>query len=904
MLNDHELELWKLQLGINQAGSDLIDRIRTSDPARVTRGWVEGNVCGRYPSQKMGHTIQFESHKGELPFIVSRCEFPANDDVLEFWDQPTTLRIRYKNKNGRMITVNNTPDFFLMHPTAAGFVEFKLEDNLVQLARDQPNKFVLNPDGTWRCPPGEEEAARFGLYYKVVSSAEIDRKLYRNTLFLEDFLRAKAPAVPEQSKNSILKIVSAKEGLSLSSLLTLNAEIGGESDFVYQLIATGFLYVDLGAEALIERERVQVFSSKETSRPPSLPTLPKAKSIELKLGETINWGDDVFEIANLDHQNVWLIGSRDHHPKLSKKHLEQLIARGEVLQISPRTTDSQDLTWKKLMDDAKPEAIKEAHRRYEILMKYYRKEEQLNVPIRTVKRWSSQYRQAEFIYGNGLFGLLPRWAKRGDRSSPRLSSKVINLMTDLIKNDYESKVQCGMFVVYGKLRLACSEIGEKLPSYRTFVNYIHKRPKHEQDLARMGSKAAYNSEPFYYYLDKDTPRHGDRPFEICHIDHTELDIELIDPITGQNFGRPWMTLLTDACSRRILVAYLVYEYPSYRASMMVLRECVRRFGRLPQTIVTDGGPDFKSIYFECLAAAFEITVKRRPKAKGRFGAPIENMMGVTNKEFVYNLIGNTQLSHNDVRQVTSSHDPRRLAVWSLEPLYERLCDWAYNRYDTEEHGTLKESPRSAFTRITALTGHRSHRLIKYDENFRTMTLPTTRKGTAKNILGKGVKINHEYYRHPILDERELLEKHLPVKYEPYDCSVAWVYADNKWVKCLSQEHYQLRGLTELELRIRSAERTIRNTAHARRLGERAENRARGTIADQKREAELAEQLATLRAKLREDAQIRRQVDATLGERPQSDAPHHSTASETTVSTGPITSPFELSEKITTLEEYV
>lgn len=904
MLNDHELELWKLKLGINQAGSDLIDRIRNSNPARVTRGWVDGNVCGRYPSQKMGHTIQFESHKGELPFIVSCCEFPENDDVLEYWDQPITLRIRYKNKNGRMISVNNTPDYFLMHPKAAGFVECKLEETLVKLNKEQPNKFILDPNGTWRCPPGEEEAAKFGLYYRVVSSAEIDRKLYRNTVFLEDFLRANTPNVPEQAKASILKIVAAKEGLSLSSLLTLNAEIDGESDFVYQLIASGLLYVDLSAEALIDRERVQVFSCKEVSGPPTVPRLPKAEAIELKLGEFINWGDDVFEIANLDHQNVWLIGSRDHNPKLSKKHLEQLIARGEVLQTSPPTTDPQSLTLKGLMDEAKPEAIKEAHRRYDVVMKYYQNEKVPNVPIRTIWRWSSQYKKAQFLYGNGLLGLIPRWAKRGDRSTQKISGRVLTLMTELIKNDYENNVQSGMLVVYGKLRLACSEIGEKLPSYMTFVNYVRKRPKHEQDLARMGSKAAYDSEPFYYYLDRDTPRHGDRPFEIGHIDHTQLDIELIDPITGQNFGRPWMTLLTDACSRRILVAYLVYEHPSYRASMMVLRECVRRFGRLPQIIVTDGGPDFKGIYFECLAAAFEITVKRRPKAKGRFGSLVENMMGVTNKEFVYNLIGNTQLSHNDVRQVTSSHDPRRLAVWSLGPLYERLCDWAYNRYDTEEHGTLKESPRSLFTRMTALTGHRSHRLIKYDENFRVMTLPTTRKGTAKNILGKGVKINNEYYRHPILDERKLLEKHLPVKFEPYDYSVAWAYADDKWVKCLSQEHYQLRGLTELELRIRSAERTIRNTAHGRKLGERAENRARGTVADQKREAELAAEIALLRAKQREDSQIRAQIDGTLSTFAAQPANAKATTGQAEMAAVDLISPFEISHNIASLEEYV
>src|SRR5205085_2310135 len=155
-----------------------------------------------------------------------------------------------------------------------------------------------------------------------------------------------------------------------------------------------------------------------------------------------------------------------------------------------------------------------------------------NVPQRTLRLWAASYKRAETLYGNGLVGLIPRWAQRGDRSTQRISPSVIKLMKDLIENDYESNVQSGMFVIYGKLSLACKAIQEKPPSYTTFVRHIHNRPQHEQESKRMGSKAAYNSEPFYFYLKKDTPRHGDRPFEICHMDHTLLNIELIDPITG------------------------------------------------------------------------------------------------------------------------------------------------------------------------------------------------------------------------------------------------------------------------------------------------------------------------------------------------------------------------------------
>jgi hypothetical protein len=901
MLDDKKLELWKLGLDLCKAGSDLVDKIRSSDPARSVSGGGGGNVSGRYPSSKMGHTVQFESHTCELPFILSSCEFPPIDDVLEYWDQPITFRLRYKNRNGRTINTHHTPDFFLIHPDKGGFVECKLEETLVKLSKDQPNKFVLDPSGNWRCPPGEAEAAKYGLYYRVFSSSEINRALYRNTVFLEDFLRAGAPVVPDVTADSIMKIVAKREGLSLSTVLALAMELGEEADTVYQLIARGVIYVNLGGEALVNRDRVQVFSAKSAAESDAVTRIPKAKFIELNVGEFIQWGDRVLEIANLDRQNVWLLGEGDDHPTVPRKHLEQLVIKGDIRQATSELQPQSKLSWKALMDAAQPKALQEANRRCDAVMKYYQGETVANVPTSTLEKWSSQYKKPQVLYGNGLVGLIPRWAARGNRAQ-RISAPVVKLMTDLIEDDYETATQSGMTVTYGKLRLACAETDKKAPSFRTFVNYVNARPKHEQDKKRRGSRAAYSSEPFYYYLDQDTPRHGDRPFEIGHIDHTQLDIELRDPITGQNFGRPWATFLTDAFSRRILVAYLVFEKPSYRTCMMVLRDCVKRFGRLPQTIVTDGGPDFKGIYFECLAASFEITVKRRPRAKGRFGSVLENTFGVTHEMFVYNLQGNTQLSHDDVRQVTPEHDPRGLALWTLGPLYERLCDWAYERYDTQEHGTLKESPRALYVRTMALTGHRKHRMITYNEDFRVLTLPTTPKCTAKNIQNKGVRINNEYYWNPILDEPDLLEKQLPVKYEPYDYTIAWIYARGRWVKCLSQEHYQLRGLTEAELRLLSAERAARNTEFSRKAGQRAEINAQGVIADQRKEKELRESLALLRGQQREDAEIRRQIDGKGGKSQQDYG--RKDDDEQNETSAPATSAFDISDTVALLEEYL
>ena len=119
---------------------------------------------------------------------------------------------------------------------------------------------------------------------------------------------------------------------------------------------------------------------------------------------------------------------------------------------------------------------------------------------------------------------------------------------------------------------------------------MRSRPAFEQTLKRQGRRAAYVQSAFYYELRLTTPRHGDRPFEIGHIDHTQLDVEVVCSQTGRPLGRPWMSILTDAYSRRCLALYLTFDEPSYRSCMMILRDCVSRHNRLLQIIVVDGSP--------------------------------------------------------------------------------------------------------------------------------------------------------------------------------------------------------------------------------------------------------------------------------------------------------------------------
>jgi hypothetical protein len=152
MLSPEELTAWYGRLNLSLETRSVIDRVRSSEPARRVGGGCR-NVSGRYPSQKMGVTIQFESHRVELAGIY---EMEHDDSVEEFYDQPPSIKLDYLSAEGRHLGVMHTPDFFVIRQDAAGWEEWKTEEELVRLAQKSPHRYRLENGNRWRCPPGEE----------------------------------------------------------------------------------------------------------------------------------------------------------------------------------------------------------------------------------------------------------------------------------------------------------------------------------------------------------------------------------------------------------------------------------------------------------------------------------------------------------------------------------------------------------------------------------------------------------------------------------------------------------------------------------------------------------------------------------------------------------------------------
>ena len=81
--------------------------------------------------QKMGVTIQFESHHHELAGIYL---MEYDSEVLEYYDQPPAIKLSYESGSGRGVGVWHTPDFLVICQERAGCEEWKTTQELKQLA--------------------------------------------------------------------------------------------------------------------------------------------------------------------------------------------------------------------------------------------------------------------------------------------------------------------------------------------------------------------------------------------------------------------------------------------------------------------------------------------------------------------------------------------------------------------------------------------------------------------------------------------------------------------------------------------------------------------------------------------------------------------------------------------------
>ncbi|WP_419737517.1 Mu transposase C-terminal domain-containing protein [Pseudomonas sp. COR18] len=256
----------------------------------------------------------------------------------------------------------------------------------------------------------------------------------------------------------------------------------------------------------------------------------------------------------------------------------------------------------------------------------------VGVDVATLYRWIKRYKD----WGEKL-ALIPR--RRGWKGgNSRLSDEANKIIEDVIRNFFLKTHRPTVLATINKIVEACEAAQIPPPG----VTAIRARIKGIPDKAYLRGRG-------YAELarNKYTPTPGsfpgaDYPLAVVQIDHTPMDIILVDDIHRRPIGRVWITFAIDVYSRMITGYYLSLDAPAgISVAMCVAHSILPKENWLiahgvdgewpvwgiPKILHADNGPDFQSEDVKRSCSNIGIENQFRPVKRPRYGAHIERLMG-------------------------------------------------------------------------------------------------------------------------------------------------------------------------------------------------------------------------------------------------------------------------------------
>ena len=402
--------------------------------------------------------------------------------------------------------------------------------------------------------------------------------------------------------------------------------------------------------------------------------------------------------------------------------------------------------------------------------------------VTTLYRWIKDYSDSGL-----LTGLLPK--QRRDKGQVRFDEQVEEVIRQVIATEYLSKQKKSVHKVCSRVRELCLEKNLAVPHANTVRNRVKALSGELVAAARLGRKTADLS----YKPHEGKFPGADYPLAVVQIDHTKLDIILVDDHYRQPIGRPWITLAFDVYSRMITGFYVSFDPPSALSTGLCLVHAILPKDKwlnnfdvknqwpvwgLPVKVHLDNAKEFRG---QMLTRAFEqygIDIEWRPVGRPNFGAHVERVLGTFSKE-IHELAGAT---FANVRQ-KGEYDSEGKAALTLSEFEAWLTTCIVDVYHQKVHSSIGMAPIAAW-----------HKGIFGDDQNPGAGLPAKITDEYKlrldlmpfelrTVQDYGVQIDEIHYYHDVLrrwinapDLKEPSKKRkFTFRRDPRDISQIWFY---------------------------------------------------------------------------------------------------------------------------------
>lgn len=373
--------------------------------------------------------------------------------------------------------------------------------------------------------------------------------------------------------------------------------------------------------------------------------------------------------------------------------------------------------------------------------------------ITTIYRWIKRFKQT------GLVSSLLRTA-RTDAGTIRLSVEVEFVINKNIEEHYLCLERKPVSKVHNYIRLECRKLGLEEPHVNTIYQRVRLIDEKERQRRRFGPRIAKQK------LD---PLHGafpepGFPNAVVQIDHTPVDVILVDEVHRLPIGRPYLTMSIDVETRMIGGFCLTLDPPSTTSAALCITHAVAKkdywlakrdisaewpiYG-LMQKIHVDNAAEFVGKAMARGCDEYGIGVENRPKGQPNYGPHIERAF-LTFMLETHSLPGTT---FSNVKQKLD-YDSEGKACLTLAELELWLAIFIVYIYHNNPHSGICDIP--PIYRYEELVHGTKDRpgiglpeAIENEEKLRLDFLPFE----LITVQRKGVVWDHIHYYAPILRRR-------------------------------------------------------------------------------------------------------------------------------------------------------
>jgi len=406
----------------------------------------------------------------------------------------------------------------------------------------------------------------------------------------------------------------------------------------------------------------------------------------------------------------------------------------------------------------------------------------IGVHFTTLYRWLKHYRTT-----GTLAGLLPKVAGR-KKGKTRLDPRVEEIIQSVIEKYYLTHQRRSVQSVITKVFIECKKQNLPTPSQNTIRNRIHALSEYDV-LKKRGNrelaKSRYEATPYKF--------EAKYPMQIVQIDHTNVDLILVDDENREPIGRPYITVATDIYSRMIVGYYLSLNPPSSVSVAMCITNMVlpkdqllNRLGidaqwsvwGFPETIHVDNGADFRAKALKSAGLIHGMNIEFRPIGKAHFGGHIERAIG-TLMSSIHEIPGTT---FSNIQQ-RKGYDSEKHATMTFLEFEKWLVTYITKIYHQRKHEGIGMSPNKLWD-IGIFEGEAPRGLLPKPADPLSITLdflPIYERTIQRN----GVTIEGlNYYAHLLQtkigakDEITGKKKKFIFKRDPRNIKYIWFYDDS------------------------------------------------------------------------------------------------------------------------------